>query len=125
VTDKHKILVVDDDLFVRRPLELLFRQGGFDAVTAADGPECLAALEQDPPDLIILDIVMPGPDGFEVCRSIKSEARYAQIPVILMSARNRGDDRERGFDLGATDFLTKPYPPTELLQRVREILAHP
>jgi two-component system phosphate regulon response regulator PhoB len=123
VTDKHKILVVDDDLFVRRPLEAALQQEGFDAITAADGPSCLALLEQDPPDLIILDIVMPGPDGFEVCKTIKSEARYARIPVILMSARNRGDDRERGLDLGATDFLTKPYPPRDLLRRVREILA--
>jgi len=75
--------------------------------------------------LILLDVVMPGPDGFEVCKTIKSEERYARIPVILMSARDRRDDRQRGFDLGAADFLTKPYPPVELLRRVWEILARP
>ena len=121
---KQKILVVDDDLFVRRPLQEVLRQGGFDAVSAADGPECLEMLAEQRPDLIILDVVMPGPDGFEVCRTIKSEERFADIPVILMSARNRGGDRERGMRLGATDFLTKPYTLPDLLQRVRDILAH-
>ena len=125
VTDRQKILVVDDDLFIRRPLEVLFRESGFDAVTVADGTECLEALERERPDLILLDVIMPGSDGFEVCEAIKSEARFASIPVVLMSARDRTEDRERGLDLGAADYLTKPCLPEALLCRVREILARP
>ncbi len=121
---KPKILVVDDDLFVRRPLESILRQGGFEAVTAANGIECLQMLESDRPDLILLDVIMPGPDGYEICKTIKAEARYAEIPVILMSARAGRSDRERGLGLGATGFLRKPYMPAELLRQVREILTN-
>jgi len=124
VTAKPRILVVDDDLFVRKPLEAVLQQGGFEAMTAANGAECLELLERDRPDLIILDVIMPGADGFEVCQAIKGEARYAEIPVILMSARDRRCDRKRGFDLGATGFVRKPYKPEKLLRQVREILAN-
>ena len=123
-TGKPRILVVDDDAFVRKPLESVLQQGGFEAMTAANGTECLELLEQDRPDLIILDVIMPGPDGFEVCKAIKGEARYAEIPVILMSARARRSDQQRGFDLGATGFVRKPYMPEELLRRVRKVLAN-
>ena len=92
VTGKPRILVVDDDLFVRKPLESVLEQGGFEAMT--------------------------------VCRAIKGEARYAEIPVILMSARARQSDQQRGFDLGATGFVRKPYMPEELLRRVRKVLAN-
>ncbi len=124
VTAKPRILVVDDDLFVRKPLEAVLQQGGFEAMTAASGTECLELLEQDRPDLILLDVIMPGPDGFEVCKAIKGEARYAEIPVILMSARARCSDQKRGFELGATGFLRKPYTPADLLRQVRKVLAN-
>ena len=124
VTGKPRILVVDDDLFVRKPLESVLEQGGFEAMTAANGTECLDRLEHERPDLILLDVIMPGPDGFEVCRAIKGEARYAEIPVILMSARATQSDQQRGFDLGATGFVRKPYTPDELLRQVRKVLAN-
>ena len=124
VRGKPRILVVDDDLFIRKPLESILQQGGFEAMTAANGEECLEMLEDDRPDLIILDVIMPGPDGYEVCKAIKGEARYAEIPVILMSARARHCDQQRGFDLGATGFVRKPYMPAELLRQVRKILAN-
>ena len=124
VTGKPRILVVDDDLFIRKPLESILQQGGFEAMTAANGTECLERLEQERPDLILLDVIMPGPDGFEVCRAIKGEARYAEIPVILMSARARQSDQQRGIDLGATGFVRKPYLPEALLRQVREVLSN-
>ncbi len=124
VTGKPKILVVDDDLFIRKPLESILEQGGFEAMTAANGEQCLEMLEHDRPDLIILDVVMPGPDGYEVCKAIKGEARYAEIPVILMSSRARPCDQQRGLELGATGFVRKPYMPEELLRQVRKILAN-
>ncbi len=121
---RPKILVVDDDLFVRRPLEWILEHDGFEPVMASNGDECLERLEQGLPDLILLDVIMPGRSGFEVCKAIKNEARYAEIPVILMSSRARTSDRERGIDSGATEFLRKPYPPAELLERVWQILAN-
>jgi two-component system phosphate regulon response regulator PhoB len=118
-----KILIVDDDAFIRRPLEFILRQEGYDARTAANGLDCLQKVEQEPPDLIFLDVMMPGQDGFSVCSTLKRDERYAHIPVILLSARGQENDRQRGIELGAKDFMTKPYSPQELLRRVREILS--
>lgn len=121
--EKHKIMIVDDDAFVRRPLEFIFQQEGFLPITAEDGEECLRLVEQDPPDLIFLDVMMPGRDGFDVCKTLKSDPRFADIPIVLLSARGREHDRERGLSLGAEDFMTKPYSPSELIRRVREIVT--
>ena len=123
MSTKQKILVVDDDAFIRRPLEFILRQEGFEPVTASNGNECMEKVASERPDLIILDVMMPGRDGFELCKTIKRESCYADIPVILLSARGQNHDRERGLCLGAADFLTKPYSPSELVRRVREILA--
>lgn len=120
---RQTILVVDDDAFIRRPLEFILRQEGFDPVTADGGEACMEQLAAIRPDLIIMDVMMPGTDGFELCKTIKRESRFADIPIILLSARNRDLDRKRGLSLGAADFLTKPYSPSELLTRVREILS--
>lgn len=120
--EAHRILIVDDDAFIRRPLEHIFRAEGYVPVTASDGDECLRAVREDPPSLIFLDLMMPGKDGFEVCRTLKNDPRYAGIPIVLLSAREHDSDRERGLALGAEDFISKPYSPAELLQRVREIL---
>jgi len=119
----HTILIVDDDAFIRRPLEFILRQEGFDPVTAVDGDDCFRKLADHPADLIILDVMMPGRDGFEVCRTLKQDPQLAGIPVILLTARGREHDRERGLALGAVDFVTKPYSPSELIARVRELLS--
>jgi DNA-binding response OmpR family regulator len=120
--DGPTILVVDDDAFIRRPLELILRAEGFRPLTAVDGNDCLARLECEKPDLIIMDIMMPGRNGFELCRTLKQDPGLADIPIILLSARGRTHDRDKGMALGAADFLTKPYSPTELIRRVRELL---
>jgi DNA-binding response OmpR family regulator len=118
----QKVLVVDDDAFIRRPLEFILRAEGFEPDTAVDGNDCLDKLAQDRPDLIIMDVMMPGRDGFDVCQLLKRDPALAQIPIILLSARGREHDREKGLALGAADFLTKPYSPSELIRRVRELL---
>lgn len=120
---KQKVLVVDDDAFIRRPLEYILAEEGFQPLTAADGNECLRKIAEDRPDLIILDVMMPGRDGFDLCKTIKQDAAYADIPIILLSARGQEHDRDRGRCLGAHDFVSKPYSPSELLRRVREILS--
>jgi CheY-like chemotaxis protein len=116
-------MIVDDDAFVRRPLEYIFREEGFLPVTAVDGEQCLEMVADHLPDLIFLDVMMPGKDGFEVCRTLKNDPRYADIPIILLSARGREHDRERGLALGAEEFLTKPYSPSDLIRRVRELFG--
>ena len=118
-----KILIVDDDAFVRLPLEFVLRREGFEPATATNGHEALASIERDPPQLIVLDVMMPGPDGFETCEAIKRDARFSSIPVVLLSSRWRPTDRERGREVGAADFLSKPCSPADLISRVRELVS--
>ena len=124
MSEQRKIMIVDDDAFIRRPLEYIFRAEGYLPVIAENGDRCLELVHQDPPDLIFLDVMMPGKDGFDVCKALKTDPEYADIPIILLSARGREHDRERGLALGAEDYLTKPYSPSDLLRRVREILTN-
>jgi len=121
--EARRVLVVDDDAFIRRPLEFILRQEGFAPLTAVDGDDCLRQVAQAPPDLIILDVMMPGRDGFDVCRALKRDPGLAGIPIIMLSARGRECDRERGLALGVAEFMTKPYSPSDLLRRVRELLS--
>jgi DNA-binding response OmpR family regulator len=123
MNEPKRILVVDDDAFIRRPLLHMLEQEGFLATAAVDGDDCLARMAAAVPDLVLLDVMMPGRDGFTVCRALKQDPRWADIPVILLSAKGQESDRVRGLALGAADFLTKPYSPADLLQRVRRHLA--
>lgn len=123
MSGSRRILIVDDDAFIRRPLEFILREEGYQPVTAADADEGLRAIEACPPDLIFLDVMMPGKDGLTWCGELKRDARYARIPVVLLSARGHEHDREHALALGAADFLTKPYSPHELKRRVRELLG--
>lgn len=122
MTAPHRILIVDDDAFIRRPLEFILREEGYHPATAADADEGLRSIEACLPDLIFLDVMMPGKDGLTWCAELKSDPRYAGIPIVLLSARGQERDRERALALGAADFLTKPYSPHELKRRVRELL---
>jgi DNA-binding response OmpR family regulator len=122
MSSAKRILIVDDDAFIRRPLEFILREEGFEPFTAADGEECLSRAGNVRPDLIFLDVMMPGRDGFAVCGALKSDPELREVPVILLSARGMESDRQRGLDVGASDFMTKPYSPTDLVRRVREIL---
>jgi two-component system, OmpR family, alkaline phosphatase synthesis response regulator PhoP len=122
MTPAKRILIVDDDAFIRRPLEFILREEGFEPYTAADGEECLRRVGDVRPDLIFLDVMMPGRDGFAVCGALKCDPQLRDVPVILLSARGMESDRQRGLDVGAADFMTKPYSPTDLVRRVRELL---
>ncbi len=123
MTSPKRILIVDDDAFIRRPLEFILRGEGYHAETAANADEGLRALESNPPDLIFLDVMMPGKDGFTWCAELKRDPRYARIPIVLLSARGQEHDREHGIGLGAAEFMTKPYSPLELTRWVRELLG--
>jgi DNA-binding response OmpR family regulator len=123
VTGVKRILIVDDDAFIRRPLEFILREEGYQAATAGDAEEGLRAIETCRPDLIFLDVMMPGKDGLTWCAELKADPRFAAIPIVLLSARGQEKDKEQALAVGAADFMTKPYSPFELTRRVHELLG--
>jgi two-component system response regulator MprA len=114
------VLVVDDDAPVRRMLERTLAAEGYGVTVAADGGAALAAVERSTPDLVVLDVSMPGVDGLAVCRRLRS--RGLGVPILLVTARDAVPERVAGLDAGADDYLVKPFAADELLARVRALL---
>jgi two-component system alkaline phosphatase synthesis response regulator PhoP len=118
-----KILVVDDEQSIVDLLEYNLRQNGYEVVAASDGYTALQRARSEQPDLIILDLMLPGPDGFDVCRQLRREAKVATgVPIIMLTARDEEVDRVVGLELGADDYVTKPFSVRELLARVKAVL---
>jgi DNA-binding response OmpR family regulator len=118
-----RILVIEDDPDIALSLRLkLERDGGFEVVTAHDGAEGLRSAVEHPPQLVLLDLNLPGMDGFEVCRELRRAPATASTPVIMLTARIGESDRVAGLDMGADDYITKPFSPKEALARVRAVL---
>jgi two-component system response regulator MprA len=115
-----RILVVDDEQAVRSALERALRLEGYEVATAYDGDDALGKIVSNPPDAIVLDVLMPGVDGLEVCRRLRG--RGDQTPVLLLTARHGVSDRVAGLDAGADDYLVKPFALDELLARLRALL---
>jgi DNA-binding response OmpR family regulator len=118
---KDSILVVEDDEALRLGLEENFKYAGYDVTTACDGPQALKLALERKPDLILLDVMLPGISGYEVCRKLREQG--AQIPVIMLTARQDEFDKLHGFESGADDYVTKPFSIKELLARVRAVLG--
>ena len=116
-----RVLVVDDDERIAASVRRALVYEGFSVDVASDGHAALAALRDDPPDLVILDVMLPGVDGLEVCRRIRADPS-ADLPVLMLTARDDTTDRVRGLDIGADDYLVKPFAYEELLARVRALL---
>ena len=116
------VLVVDDNEANRRLLSDLLSVHGYAVRTACDGASCLASIAESPPDLILLDVIMPGMDGFTVCRTLREDGRYRMLPIVMVTALDPNQERVKGLDAGADDFLSKPIHPAELLARVRSLL---
>jgi DNA-binding response OmpR family regulator len=114
-----KILVVDDESEILEICRDYLHAGGFDVVTAGDGPQGLAEARSQKPDLVVLDLMLPGMDGLDVCRSLRRESN---IPIVMLTARIEEADRLIGLELGADDYITKPFSPRELVARVRTVL---
>lgn len=118
-----KILAVDDDPVILRLLEVNLGMEGHDVDTAGDGEEALERLAAFKPDLVLLDIMMPKKDGWEVCQEIKADPVFSDVPVVFLSARARGADIDRGTELGAAAYVTKPFDPVDLVDLVNELVA--
>jgi len=117
----ERVLIVDDDPDIQKLVSYNLAQAGYQVITAATGLAALNAVEGLPPDLIILDIMLPDLDGLEVCRRIRQQEKTRRIPIIMLTARTQEVDRVVGFELGADDYVMKPFSPRELVLRVKSI----
>ncbi|GAA3220576.1 response regulator transcription factor [Actinocorallia longicatena] len=117
------ILVVDDDPDICDLVSLKFEQSGFDVITAGNGDDALELGRTKIPDLIVLDLMMPGMSGLDVCREFRKDPALDRVPVIMLTAKAQESDLEQGFAAGADDYVTKPFSPRELLTRARAVLA--
>jgi len=115
-----RVLVVDDDLTVAEVVLGYLRRDGFEAAHAADGLEALRIAATAPPDLVVLDLMLPGIDGLEVCRRLRADR--PDLPVVMLTARGEEEDRIAGLEVGADDYVVKPFSPRELALRVRSVL---
>jgi DNA-binding response OmpR family regulator len=121
-TKSANILIVEDDDLVARTVDRSLRSDDFKIAVAVDGEAGLRHARKRPPDLVIMDVIMPGMDGFEVCRAMRADRQLAEVPILFLTAKIKDEDRINGFLAGADDYLTKPFNIDELLLRVRAIL---
>lgn len=117
-----KLLLVEDDLSLSELLQFRFESEGYDVRVTPDGDEALVLASEELPDLVILDWMIEGTSGIEVCRRLRRDKRTAHVPIIMLTARGEEDDRIRGLETGADDYLTKPFSPRELLARVAAVM---
>jgi two-component system alkaline phosphatase synthesis response regulator PhoP len=120
---KKKILIVDDEKQLVSLIRLHMEMAGYEALVARDGEEAMEIVKKERPDLMILDLMIPKVDGWEVCKRLRAESGIRNIPVIMLSARTSTADKLRGFECGADDYVTKPFSPRELTVRVKRVLA--
>jgi DNA-binding response OmpR family regulator len=119
----HRVLVVDDDPVIVRLLEVNLRLEGYEVAMASRGEEALQRAAEVHPDVVVLDVMMPGLDGWETCRRLRELPEFAETPVVFLSARAQDDDRSRGMDLGTVEYVTKPFDPVKLMELVRRLLG--
>ena len=116
------ILVADDEPNIVLSLEFLLKQAGFRVRTVADGEAALAAIAQEPPNLVLLDVMIPGRDGYAVCQEIRSNPAWRDVRIIMLTAKGGEIQREKGLSLGADEYVTKPFSTRELVERIRRML---
>jgi len=119
---RAKILIIEDDRDIVEMLEYNLQEQGYATISAFNGKDGIVLAQKEQPDLIILDIMLPITDGFEVCRTIKSNQMTTNIPIIILSAKSQETDKVVGLELGADDYVTKPFSPRELLARIKAML---
>jgi len=119
---KYRILIVDDEEHIRKIVKFQLEKAGYEIDTAEDGLQALTAVERCPPDLMLLDLMMPNMDGYEVCKRLKSNYQTNHIPIIMVTAKAELENKLQGFEDGVNDYITKPFAITELLVRVKNVL---
>src|ERR1700730_482027 len=119
---RHKILVVEDESDIRELLRYNLEQDGFAVEEASDGAEALDRVRRRAPDLMVLDLMLPQMSGLEICRRIRNEPETAKLPIIVVTARGSEVDRVLGLEMGADDYVVKPFSPREVLARIRALL---
>jgi DNA-binding response OmpR family regulator len=119
----RRILIADDEPNIVVSLEFLMKREGFEVVTATDGEAALAALASTPPDLVLLDIMLPRMNGFEVCQRIRANPAWRDVKVLMLSAKGRDTEVAKGLALGADAYVTKPFSTKDLVAQVRQLLG--
>ncbi len=119
---KEKILIIEDDKDIVKMLDYNLKKDGFRTLSCHDGEEALDLATKEHPDLIILDIMLPGIDGLEVCKILKKETKTAHVPIIMLTAKSQESDKVVGLEVGADDYVTKPFSPRELVARIKAVL---
>ncbi len=122
---KEKILSIEDDPSTLRLVSYTLQHEGYEVITATNGLEGLRKAREAAPDLIILDVMLPGIDGFELCHRLRAEPKIGRIPILMFSAKYQEADKNTGVNVGADDYLLKPAYPSEIIKRVRALLAKP
>ncbi|MDX2287414.1 MAG: response regulator [Hyphomicrobiaceae bacterium] len=121
----RSVLIVDDEPNIRLPLEILMRRAGYEVRCAADGEAALASIAADPPDLVLLDIGIPRRNGYEVCQAVRANPAWSRIRILMVSAKGRQVEVEKGLALGADGYQTKPFSTSELAEKVRDLIGEP
>lgn len=117
------VLIADDDPNIVRSLEFLMKRAGYEVRTARDGDAVLTAIEESAPDVILLDLMMPKRNGYDICNAIRSNPALAKVHVLMLTAKGQEVERAKGLALGADDYITKPFSTREIVERVRQIMA--
>ena len=118
-----RILIVDDEVQLVEMVKMRLEAAGYEIISAYDGQEGFDKAKKDKPDLIILDLMLPKMDGYKVCGLLKNDARYSKIPIIMFTARVQEEDARLGKDLGAEEYVTKPFDPKTLLLKIKKLLG--
>ncbi len=119
---RKRILIVDDEPHIIKVLTVRLEKAGYEVIAAIDGQETLNKVRKEMPDLVILDLMLPGIDGYKVCRLLKFDERYKHIPIIVLTARVEEEDRKRSMEVGADEYITKPIKPDEFLDTIKKHL---
>jgi len=120
---ERKILVVDDEPNVIKSLTFVLRKEGYDVSSAANGEDAMIKIQQSKPNLMFLDVMMPKKNGYEVCQEVKSNSSLSDIHIIILTAKGQEADREKGLNAGADEFITKPFSPMMVVDKVKELLG--
>jgi two-component system, OmpR family, alkaline phosphatase synthesis response regulator PhoP len=118
----RSVLIVDDEPNIVLSLQFLMKKAGFDVRTARDGEEALAEIARSAPDLVLLDVMMPKRDGFDVCQTVRANPAWQSIRIVLLTAKGRDVEREKGLALGADDYVTKPFSTRDVLERIEKLV---